>query len=569
MADEQAPDQGVTTERQALLILVGALVVLSLWLAWNRIYQVDEAQNAYTAWLLGAGLSRSFDVSVPVFLVPFAWLSRFVGSAGTIFLQVRLGFCLLFWLNLLLIVKAAGLRLRSRAGLWALVGVALLPPLWTYGLEVRHENWILCGLLLMWLVGRHHSAKAWAYPVLGLTACLMQLGAFKALAYWVPVSLVFLLFPPPGTSRPRLKLMLAWLGGGSVGCLLGLAVHLSLGTLHGFLADQASLSHVASKGVRFAPWSALTKLLTQAPLLLAALVIPGIALLVAAIRSGRAAWTWAGPLPEILLWTLTCALLLVNPNPFPYNLVSITACGALALITCLRHPPLAGLLAAGENRVLLFGLLVFAQGVPFAIQTDVLLEATNDRQIQLMAWAERLTDPAKDTVFDAAGLVPMRRSATHTWFVNLTNAEAFRSGIAGSLRQAIERDAPAVIIPTFRFSYLSPEDIEAVRANYLGLAPDLWVLGTALQPGTQTWVCRHPGRYALAVVGDAKPGAWIKLDGQLIAPGVYAFVPGAHTLEASPEGKAVVAWVGPWLDAPLAAGSEGAMPGVFPIPNAF
>ena len=136
-------------ERKALLGLIGSLVVLSFWLAATRIYQVDEAQNAYMGWLMGKGLSKQFYVSAPLFMAPFAWLSRFAGNAETVFLQARLGFCLLFWVNLILIVKAAGLKLRSRAGLWAVAGLALLPPLWTYGLEIRHENWILCGVLAM------------------------------------------------------------------------------------------------------------------------------------------------------------------------------------------------------------------------------------------------------------------------------------------------------------------------------------------------------------------------------------------------------------------------------------
>jgi len=568
MADGKAPYHGLAREQVVPLILIGLLVILSLWLAWNRIYQVDEAQNAYTAWLLGAGLSREFYVGVPVFLAPFAWLSRLAGSAETIFVQIRLGFCLLFWVNLALIVKSAGLRLRSRAGLWALAGAALLPPLWTYGLEARHENWILCGLLVMWMVGRHHSAKPWAYPVLGLTACLVQLGAFKAFVYWAPISLVFLLFPPPGTGRSRAQLALAWLAGVAAGCLIGLAVHLSLGTLGGYLADQANLSQVTSKVIRFGPWSALLRLLTQAPLLLAALVVPGLSLVIAAIRTGRTAWTWEGPLPEILLWAWTCLVLLVNPNPFPYNLVSIAACGALAIVTILRYPSLEEILTLPANRNLLLGLLIFVQGVPFVVQAGRLLDASNARQVQLMAWVEQLTDAAKDTVFDAAGLVPTRRSPTREWFVNLTNAESFRKG-SGGLRQAIDQDAPAVIIPTYRFSYLDRRDIEAVQANYVGLASDLWVLGAEIKPGSQTWICRHPGRYAIAFEGVLKPGAWIKVDGRPAGIGAYEFQSGTHTLEASPEFKAVVEWMGPRLDAPLKVAGEGAMPGVFPIPNAF
>ena len=162
------PDRMAESDRlrNAGIGLLLCLVSLSVFISWNRIYQVDEAQNAYTAWLLGAGLGMEFFANSPLFLLPFAWLSRFADSASTVYLQIRLGFCLLFWLNLALMVRASGLKLRSRGGLVAVLLFALLPPLWTYGLEARHENVILLGLLLLWNLGRRpHRGAWWVYQI--------------------------------------------------------------------------------------------------------------------------------------------------------------------------------------------------------------------------------------------------------------------------------------------------------------------------------------------------------------------------------------------------------------------
>ena len=568
MSGTHSPQAQSSLEVRGKVGLLLIFLVLSLWISLTRVYQVDEAQNAYMAWLMGARPPGNFYMSAPLFLAPLAWLSRFSGSAETVFLQARLLFWVLFWVNLVLLVKGAGLRLRSRAGGWTLLAIALLPPLWTYGLEVRHENAILCGLLSLWVVGRRCIAKPWAFLALGLLSCFMQLCAFKAIAYWAPLTFILLLLPPPQSLLSGRRRILHWIAGFGIGCFVGAGIHLAMGTLHAYLLDQIALFHATTRVVRFAPWSAASKFLTQAPLLVALLVIPAAAFMAQSIRASWRRSSWDGPLPEILLWSWTCLLLVVNPNPFPYNLLTVTACGSLAVIAMQRHALPGGLLANG-NRTLLVSLLLFAQGVPFATQIFRLLSATNDRQVQLMSWTERLTDPASDTVFDGAGLVPTRRSPMSMWFVNLTNLDGFRGSLGGTLDQVILRDAPPVLIPTYRFNSLTREDLEAVQQNYLGLAPDLLVLGRDLHQGAQVWECRHPGRYALVLGASTPSEGTFEVDGHSISPGIYSFRAGSHNLLVPSAGRARVEWVGPTLQAPFRPQGEDALPGVFPIPNSF
>ncbi len=564
-AHTSSPGSARTGERALLSLILGGLAALSLWLAFTRVYQVDEAQNAYMAWLMGQGSAAHGYVSAPLFLTPFAWASRFAGDASTEFLQLRVGFCLVFWVNLMLLVKAAGFKVRSRTGGWALAALLLLPPLWTYGLEARHENIILMGLLLLWAAGRWHGHRRGSYAFLGLVAVLMQMCAFKAVAYWFPVTLGFLL-APPAAARTRGRLMLEWLLGAAVGCGIGLITHLLLGTLGAYLHDQAGLFQVAVHGQRFAPWSALTKLVEQTPLLLGLGVIPGAIALVQAFKTRR--WTWDGPLPEVMLWLWAFVLLCVNPNPFPYNLVPLVACGALAVLAMGTRGAWGDLLDRQGAKPLLAGLLIFAQGIPFCVQAATLLSTTNDRQLRLMAWAEKLTDPKKDTVFDGVGLVPGRLSPTYYWFLNLTNVQAFDQAADGPLRRAIAKDAPAVLIPTYRFNYLDQADLEAIQGAYVPIAPDLFVLGGTLGEGTQAWECRHAGRYMVSQMNGAYRSG-IRVDGAVGDDAPMFLARGRHVIEVPAGDKVIVEWVGPHGSGPIHVDSDGAVPGVFPIPNEF
>jgi hypothetical protein len=90
----------------------------------------------------------------------------------------------IFWLNVVLLVKASGHRLRSKTGAWLLFGAATLAPLWDYGFEVRHDNVLLCGVLLMWWLGKPPGTPAGkprrhAYSLLGALAVILQLSVFR------------------------------------------------------------------------------------------------------------------------------------------------------------------------------------------------------------------------------------------------------------------------------------------------------------------------------------------------------------------------------------------------------
>src|SRR5260370_39040349 len=118
-----------------------------------------------------------------------------------------------FWLNLVLIALSTGERLLSPGGLIALLAAVTLAPLWDYGFEIRHDNVLLTGLLLMWFVLRVRPMGLPSYFIAGAIAVGLQFFAFKAFAYTAPLSMAFLILAPPAYKLSRWKLILAWVGG--------------------------------------------------------------------------------------------------------------------------------------------------------------------------------------------------------------------------------------------------------------------------------------------------------------------------------------------------------------------
>lgn len=569
MSDSPGPepkDSPKAAPLKPLLIPLAGLLILSCYLAANRIYQVDEAQNAYMAWLIGAREIHRHFVSAPAFLLPFAWLSRWADSPGTIFNQLRFGFCALFWINLLLMVRAAGFRIRSRQGLLALLFIALLPPLWTYGLEIRHENVIVLGLLLLWNLGRRPGRlRRWSFHLMGAVAVFMQASTFKSLAYWAPVSLAMLLLPLAEREGTRARSALQWLLGAAAALGLLVLVHLMMGTGASFLADQTAFLGTAGSVERFAPVSVLSRLFFQAPLLMGLLLLPA-GLRLMGLAKGEV--DWKGPTPEFLLFVWTLVPLAVNPNPFPYNVLAILAAGAVAAAAFLREL-LPALPRTRELGAVLLGVALATQAVPFLSQAATLVQADNDRQSLLMDRATQLTDPRTDAVYDGAGLVPTRLSTGYFWFVNITNVAKYRSGAIPTFRSLAQQDAPAVVLPSYRFSYLDPEDFQLVQSSYLPLAQDFLVLGSASKEADRTWNCLHAGRYAVFLPEGAPRDAWIRVDGQPAHPGVQVFAKGSHHIEAAPGAAPTIYWVGPKLNMPPSLAGGQFQQGIFPVPNAF
>lgn len=553
------------TGRKGLALILLVAGGLSLYLAMNRIYQVDEAQWAYSAWIQGAGLSHEHFTAAPLFLLPFGPLTGGASSAEQVFTIMRLGFWLLWWINLSLLSFATGSIPWSRRGMGVMLFALLLPPLWTYGLEVRHENVLLTGVLALWALGRYRGRRGWLrFLLMGSIAVAMQASTFKSLAYWLPLSLGFMVFPHP-THGSRTRLVGAWLLGAVIATGVIVALEKGMGFWPSFWAEQTGFLHGAGHVVRFSPGATLEKLGVQAGLVVAITLAFAWRFFMVESRPRDRSSLHGGPLPEILLAAGCCLLLLINPNPFPYNLLTVTVSLFLAAYA-LAWPMMteaSGVALAWTLSV----AVVCAQAIPCGLKVSHLIEADNGRQVQLMEAAEALTDPVRDRVYDSCGLVPTRRSVGYVWFMNIANVDAFRDGRLTPFMKAFRETPPAVVIPTYRFSYLGKNDEAELERRYVGLAPDLWVAGHVFTQAEETWACFVEGRYLIKSLSPAGDGQ-ILFDGAPLPDAPVYLRSGPHSIKAPLGARVSAVWVGPKLDdVPSLEGEP--MPGVFPIPNAF
>jgi len=164
-----------------------------------------------------------------------------------------------------------------------------------------------------------------------------------------------------------------------------------------------------------------------------------------------------------------------------------------------------------------------------------------------MRIAESLTDPAKDPVYDAIGMVPTRRSIHFQWFLHSLNIQSILNGEKTSVSQMLGTHPAPVLIPSYRTDWLPEDDWKFIRSRYVPLADDFWVLGQILPTGGGRYLVVHPGRYMTLGRQGTRLGPLPSglLDGHPLEGEITELRIGSHELICQPDIQPVVVWVGP------------------------
>lgn len=524
-----------------------ALVAFSEYLALNRILQVDELQNVFTARLLAKHLENQYSAYASLmFFGPMGWLAGHIEQSALIFRMERLLFFPLFWVNLALIVHCAGLRLRSRPGLLALLIVATLEPLWDFGFEIRHDNVMLTTILLAWIAARplRETAKRRLFAV-GFIAVIAQFVAYKAFAYLVPI-VFFALVASIFEERRPVNAGLRLLAGAVTAAALSVAIHLLEGTWSLYASNFAALAKSAAKVRPQSSDYTFHRVWLQSPLLVLALPFA-----VAASIKNLVRREWVGRdslLPEAGLLVLAVATLVANPTPFPYNVVLLVPQAAILLLRL--RPRVAGLWQTSAAWKGAFAILFVVHLATWLYFTVRHIHMSNARQIQLMTVAEEMTDPKVHAVFDGCGLVPTRRPPGFHWLIHGFSIQYYKDGSFGRIRDQLNEGRTPVVIPNYRTQWLPAEDQRFIAQHYMPLAGDYWVAGTTMEAGATQWECIVPGRYFVA---SDRAGTTVTIDGKAAGPGTLMVARGIHRLTSTAD-RSIVTWLGPRLEKPPAMG---------------
>ena len=545
----------------ASVAALAGLIWFSIHLAIIRIYQVDECTELYNARMLALGQVAGNAGFITLFQIILSCFVHGPAAAGKLYAVARIVMVTVFWLNIVLMTLGTGEKLFSRRGLAALLGAATLAPLWDYGFEIRHDNLLLTGILLMWMLLRVRPPGLWAYFLLGAVGAALQFMAFKSFVYTIPLALAGLFFPPPDQKITRAKSVAALV----VGALLAFAIlRISLGAAglwQLYLNGSQSLSNVSASGYRFSPAIALKRLLWQTPLLLVFATSGLVALAAGFQKDRRAVLNWNGNFPEAMLFLVALTALLINPVPYPYNLLHLVP---FAFIFAFRHAmelwqkvrTFPALIPAGV------AVVFFTHLVPYETATSRHVDWRNDRQNQLIGLAEKLTDASTGGIYDGVALV-VSRPMNSQWFLH---SFAFIGSSNPHIYKLLTDKPALVFIPNYRTDWLSATDHIFIRKRYVPMADDFWVMGHVLPPSGGEFQIYQKGRYRISTLkGSDIEGTYpeglgglinppengdIKgtLDGKPLLSQQVELAVGLHRFECSTNDQPAVVWLGPQLD---------------------
>jgi hypothetical protein len=275
-------------------------------------------------------------------------------------------------------------------------------------------------------------------------------------------------------------------------------------------------------------------------------------LLAVAFAAMMAAWqhlkTRSRKYPELLLVVAAVAIVAIHPSR-----LGVMVFIAFGFIAAFRY---AAQLWIEVRQIsswayAVIPLILFAHLTPFSLATVRLLNYSNARQEGLMRVAENLTDPTRDFVLDETDMVATRTP------LNLQTA---------SLANSLIFHPTPVFIRTLQSEAFGEVERDFLKANYLPLADDFWVLGKALPKGGGAFELLHPGRYRISSLeGSDLAGTYPEgfkalitpevdgridgtVDGSPVTAKVVKLSAGRHHLKCPASCQPVVLWVGPKLD---------------------
>lgn len=539
----------------ALIAAVGLPLVL------ERHFHVDEIQIAYNIALWGVHHDPGASNYAQAFMVPLAWLVGRLDSSSSMLLALRMVFFALFLGGIVAMAELQPYFRGRGQRLVVLFAATLFFPLWHYGYEIRHDSLIALGAILMFgltqTAVRREGVASWRLVALAgaATGAILMMGA-KAFMFAIPYGGLFLAValvraraaaprPGPGGMRRRLLTLAAFFGGLVVSIGLSMALLAQGGTLGlylGLLGGRGGLGQPYT----FSPTRPLFDLAAGSPLVFGGAAVFLAVLAVSAARSRGRVPLRSAVTAAYLVWPV--AVLYINPLPFSYNFVHIAPFVFMAGLDLAARVRLAD---AGSARVVVAGVLV-ASALLFArdVQSDPYTSSSNRTQLSYMAGAEALTDPARDTVLDGAGLVLSRRPPGDDWMLHSLFMADYRAGRRESFAQMMIEHPSPVVITNYRWGWLSAHDLDVLHQRYIKLARDFYVLGRRVKSAAGQFAIYHAGRY-LVRDGDGSQPVGISIDGAALdGTGLVELAVGTHRFSGADEDGLLEYWVGPHLESP-------------------
>ena len=545
----------MTAKLSRLFWLLSLLLLLaySAHLALNRIYQVDEVQNVFMAKVIGQSQFDQLYVNPELFLFgPLAWIASYDHDSHHAFTISRLIFLAIFWLNILLTAYIIRKKVSGLSSIATIVIAASFPQVWDYGFEIRHDNIIVTGLLLIWLMLDKEKPTKGTATYVGMLACVLFFVTFKSIAYSALLIGCFLIHHAREKNISPISAIFYGLIGFFIAFIAIALFYKSTGLLDVFFQRivEIQLTGVANSDARFPPWTTIARISEQSPLFTGLLLS---AILYVTYEISRQITRFGKPkFPDTatIYFISTIILLFINPAPYAYNLVYVIPFGIICIAQFVARANINQVLHA-SSPALVLGIVLVCHVLPFISSTARHVHYTNWRQESLSKLAEQFTEKNVDAVYDATGLVINRKSVGYWWFLHSLNLSLVYKDSPAALANYFSRTPPVVLIPNYRFGWLSPQDRQYILENYFPLADDFWLLSRNLNKGSGLVDVPHPGRYQIIeeLAGSWKPTDKFLLNGEPSHSSIIELSRGdaVFTTEEG-SGALRLVWLGPKLN---------------------
>lgn len=539
-----------------LVLVIAALAAAVVWQSTVRHLHIDEPHNVFTMQLAMAWGDPGAGNPIDLHHVIGGLITRSLPNASQHYLILRLIFAAVFVLIMLGVGLARPITAPTSAAsepsqVWWILAPATIALAmgsgWLHGFEIRHDLFLAGGVVafagLIYAASRR--PQGWGGRWLAaLFAVAMQLSSHKAFTLWMPALLLLASMAGRHTDNrdefsARCASLLLELGRLAITCTVtavgGLSIMAAAGSLDAYLDRLRDFASYSTASGRFSSSPAIDTALIASPV---AAILAAIALGASInrfLRQWKVSWLRAlDSMPAGVVMLLICvAALAINPKPFSYNLVWVSAGIAVSAAEGLQ----CVLDRWWKHRIPIVVLLLLASVVSLAWTTSTpWATQTMAEQKRAIAAVEILTEPY-ETVLDGTGLVSSRKSPTRDWVLHSLFMSDYRKGKREQFVDAIEREYPPVIVRGhYRWLWLPLRDKNAVETWYRPVSPTLWVLGYDLDnPTNSTIQIKRAGRYEIT-------GA-THLDGNPISDSFVTHL-AVGAVQLSGAGSVTVRWIG-------------------------
>ncbi len=544
-----------------IAIFIAALSFALFWKASVRHLHIDEPHNVFTMQLVMAWQDPGAGNPVDLHHVLGGLITSHLPEATSHYLVLRILFAALFIATMLGVGFARPVvdSNQERRIPWVLSWRHLAPAsialsmgsAWLHGFEIRHDLFQACGLVAFaWLI-RLAAKKPYDWRgrwLAALIVVIMQLTSHKAFTLWVP-ALLLLAFTAGRHEEKhdrfleRLTSTLRELCRMSIPCVLvgaaGFGILAFAGALTAYLDKLQDFVNYSASSGRFSPLPVIRTMLLASPVAALLAMIAFGAALIEFLRGLK------GSIPRaldkipcgVVLLSICMLALAVNPKPYSYNLVWVSAGLALAAAEGLQW--VLGRWQAHRTLILLL-LMTASAGQLVPVSRSLWFSLSMNEQMRTVVSVEALTRP-NDKVLDGTGLVSSRQAPSRHWLLHSLFMDDYRRHPSTQIASIVQRAfPPVVVLGHYRWQWTEKKDREAVAMWYRPISPTLWVLGYDLDsPQNRAFEIKRAGRYEVA-------GA-TQLNGQTTSGrSVHQLSEGVARI--SGPGRVSIRWIGPELN---------------------